>query len=166
MRFSTGTSFIAALAALLLAGPVLAGTQPPIPRKKPVQARPLLALPVPQLVAPRLDEDALAPTADKTIVAPAADNADRGGLRVKPRLLFDAQRASLPASWWQVDPQGGLPLMRQSAGVESEYVRRSLGLELAYGGDEQKAPSRFSLDVGTNDLDQDTVRATVGIPLQ
>jgi hypothetical protein len=84
---------------------------------------------------------------------------------VRPRLLFDARRSALPASWLQVDPANQVPLMRQAVGVDSEYVRRLVGVEVGYSASGAAEPSRFLFDVRTNSLDQETVRAAVGIPL-
>ena len=86
-------------------------------------------------------------------------------LSVRPRLLFDARRSALPASWLQVDPANQVPLMRQAVGVDSEYVRRLVGVEVGYSASGAAEPSRFLFDVRTNSLDQETVRAAVGIPL-
>lgn len=86
-------------------------------------------------------------------------------LSVQPRLLFDAHRSALPGSWLQVDPANQVPLMRQAVGVDSEYIRRQIGVEVGYSASGAAEKSRFLFDVRTNSLDQETVRAAVGIPL-
>ena len=86
-------------------------------------------------------------------------------LSVHPRFLFDARRNALPANWLQVDPANQVPLMRQAVGVDSEYVRRLIGVEVGYSASGSDEKSRFLFDVRTTSLDQETVRAAVGIPL-
>lgn len=86
-------------------------------------------------------------------------------ISVRPRLLFDARRNALPANLLQVDPNNQVPLMRQTVGVDSEYVHRLIGVEVGYSASGSDEKSRFLFDVRTNSLDQETVRAAVGIPI-
>jgi len=99
------------------------------------------------------------------VVAPADLSPAASRLSVRPRLLFDARRNALPANLLQVDPNNQVPLMRQAVGVDSEYVRRLIGIEVGYSASASNEKSRFLFDVRTNSLDQETVRAAIGFPI-
>ena len=99
------------------------------------------------------------------VTAPADLQPAATNISVRPRLLFDARRNAMPANMLQVDPNNQVPLMRQAVGVDSEYVQRLIGVEVGYSASGAEEKSRFLFDVRTNSLDQETVRAAVGFPI-
>ena len=145
-------------------------------KKRPVQAspakaRPAARAPLPPVIQPHaspFDITSVMPRGaigHSAVMTPPDLPRAETRISVRPRLLFDAQRNALPANLLQVDPSHQIPLMRQAVGVDSEYVRRLIGVEVGYSASGSDEKSRFLFDVRTNSLDQETVRAAVGIPL-
>jgi hypothetical protein len=154
MRSTVLKAGLAGLAIVLLGmTPALAGGVP-VPRPKPALGQ--LRIELPGNAAPVEREAAV------EVEAPPPGEE----LVLRPRLMFDTRRSVTPAAWSQVDPNRSVPLMRQAAGVESEYIKKQLGIEVAYRAPGATAQSRFILDVRTNGQEQDTVRAAIGIPLE
>jgi hypothetical protein len=141
--------------ALALVGvtPAIAGGVP-IPRPKPILGYLRIELPA--------DSSQIERRSPFEVEAPAPAEE----LVLRPKLMFDTRRSVTPAAWSQVDPANAVPLMRQAAGVESEYIKKQVGIEVAYRAPGATAQSRFMFDLRTNGQAQDTVRAAIGIPLE
>jgi hypothetical protein len=156
MALGSCTRCLAILALTLLASAPAMAAQP-MPRPKPVPPILNVGLAVQQAV----DTSSQLLGSTEALAPPPTAEPE---LRIRPQIAFETWRPNDDARFRAVDPGNMPPLVRNRIGIDSSFVQKSFGLEVAREGEVGEV-SRLRLGVESVGNATDSVSASIAVPL-